>query len=286
MYHLIDWLSFTVPVPITAGKMQGYLMPENIKVVRRQVLTAIFQAIGKDAMNTLFGDCDPNEDNGRFPYRYSILDNETSARMFFDADQKHILVEISGKGCKALSGVNLMETVIMQVYPRITRIDVSADIRTDVPPVEFVASGYDTRFKSASQHISETGQTVYIGSMKSDRQAAVYRYWPPHPRSDFMRVEHRFKGDRAKQMAEYISIHGIAAAIKQAGEIFGWKSELWEPGEIEIEPMPNLNVGAHDANVINWLLKQVFPAMRKYERMGKIEDLRAFVQQYLFEDDH
>jgi hypothetical protein len=286
MYHLIDWLSFTVESPMNRKGELQWVDKLNTKVTRRQALTQVFNYIGRHEMNTLFGDMDPCEDIGRFPYRYSVIDNSTSARMFFDSEQKHILIEVSGKGCKALSEANLMESLVMSVHTRISRIDVSADIRTDVLPVDFAAAGYDPRFKSASQHISETGQTVYVGSMKSDRQAAIYRYWAPHPRSEFLRVEHRFRRDRAKQMAKYIADNGIAAGIHACGIAFDWKHELWEPGELEIEPMPNLNVGAHDANVINWLLKQVFPAMRRYERLGKIEDLRAFVQTHLFEDDH
>jgi hypothetical protein len=236
-------------------------------------------------METLFGSLPQTEDKGRFPYRYSLVDDLSKARIYFDADQKHILLEISGKGCKGLSEANLIQSLLIDCHDDISRIDVSADIRCSTSPHSFVAAGYEPAFKSSSRHISENGETCYVGSVKSDRQAAVYRYYEPHPRHEFLRVEHRFRRDRAKQMAQYLAQNGILHAVAKSGEIFGWKHPFWQPGEIELAPMPDLNVDAGQGAVINWLLKQVFPAMRRYERQGLITDLHAFVQLHLFEDD-
>ena len=285
MYHLVDWLSFTVASPIKPTGEANYLDPQNIKIVRRQVLAKVYQKVGKLVMDTLFSTLPMNEESGRFPYRYSVVDETSNAHIFFDPNIDHILVEISGRGAKLLQEQGLVQMLCADISTSCTRIDVSADLHVDTSPVEFVSAGYDKHFASTSIHTSQSGTTCYVGSPKSDRRACVYRYNDPHPRAPYLRVEHRFRRERAQQMAVYIHHHGIAKGVQMAGEVFGWRHPIWEPAEIELAAMPRLNVDARSGPFVNWILKQVFPAMRRAEREGVIDDLKGFVQVHLFDDD-
>ena len=284
MQPLIDWMSVTVAVPTNRDGSLAWLDASNRNLVYREVLTLVNEALGRDIMQTLFGSLDSGMEAGRFPYKYSTRDDTSRAVIYFDSHIEHILIEVSGIGCGQLSERQTY-SILASLGRRCSRLDVSADIATMEAPVSFVGAGYSNRFSTSSIHTSDNGQTVYVGSPKSDRQAAVYRYSKPHPRSHLLRIEHRFRRDAARRMATYVAKHGLPSAIAQCGEIWDWKHELWEPTVIEAVPLPKVDVPATGSHVAQWLLKQVFPAMRRYERQGTIPDLRAFVETYLFDDD-
>lgn len=285
MQPLIDWVSFTIPTKQDKEGRNQWLDRTRVPLVRREVLARISTWIGGDLMRHMFPEIEKDTGVGRFPYKYSMTDVETRIKVYFDPEISHILVEASGIGCKAISKSGLFERLLVDVGSHCSRLDVSCDLVTDMQPTDFARGGYSDRFKSTSVHNSDSGQTIYVGSPKSDRQAAIYRYADPHPRSHLLRVEHRFRRDAAKDMAAYVVEHGLDMAIAQCGEIWGWRHPLWDTDDLEPVPMPRVSVDAKDSNVARWLLTQVFPAMRRYEKEGKIPDLRAFVQTYLFEED-
>ncbi len=286
MEPLIDWISFTVEVPTDKdGMTPRWLDARNVKLCRRQALSWLSEKVGIDVMKSLFPELSVNEEAGRFPYRYMVVDNQTNVRIYFDSSLKHFLVEVSGRGCKRATEKGTIVTLLEGIHSRVTRLDLSCDMDTDTTPIEFVKAGYSGKFTSSSVHQSESGQTVYVGSSKSDLQAAVYRYAEPHPRSHLLRVEHRFRRDAAKAYGKLVTENGLTNAVLAAGERFGWQSDLWNVNEICAVQPPRVAIDAKDSNVARWLLTQVFPAMRRYEREGTIPDLKAFVQAYLFEDD-
>lgn len=285
MQPLIDWISFTVSTQTNLDGSPKWLDPSNINLVKREVMTRLATALGGNTVRTMFPELPPGADQGRFPYRYSSQDPLTGIRTFFDPNISHILVEISGRGCRAISGSNQITKILVDVGDSCSRLDISADIETDTKPIEFLSAGYNRKFRATSVQTSDSGQTCYVGSPKSDRQAAIYRYYEPHPRAHLLRVEHRFRRERARDMAQYIVEHGVTNALIASGEAYGWEHRDWNPHDIAPVPLPKIGVDAKDSSVARWLLTQVFPAMRRYEREGKIEDLRAFVQLYLFDDD-
>jgi hypothetical protein len=245
----------------------------------------VTQQIGKQTMDTLFGDLPSDLEAGRFPYAYALIDNSTSARIMFDSRLSHIAVEISGKGMRKLHEKSLVQSLCVVVSTNCSRIDVSCDIATDTSPSEFVGAGYNSRMLSSMTVTSPTGITEYIGSPKSQKRAAVYRYAPPHPRSAYLRVEHRYRHDAAKAMCHYVGTNGIAMAVACAGIEFDWQHDVWDMSDIAVMELPKLEGDCYDPNFGNWLLRQVFPALRRAERSGRIDNLRAFVQNHLFEDD-
>lgn len=285
-YPLCDWISFSVDAPMNKSRTAPqWLDPLNVKLCRRQAMVETTKRIGVEAMRTLFGNLPSDENIGRFPYRYAVIDNDTSARIQWSSELSHIGVEISGRGCKHLHSSSQIEKLVADVATNCSRIDLSCDLHVDTTPTEFVAGGYSNRFTAHSVHRSDGGETWYIGSPKSEKRAAVYRYNSPHPRHEFLRVEHRFRGNTAKHMCNYVGVNGLAMAVSYAGLMFDWKSPLWPKAELELMDLPHLEVDAKDSHFAHWLLKQVFPAMRRAEVEGKIEDLRAFVQMHLFDDD-
>jgi len=285
-YPLVDWMSFTVSSPLdkTRTKPQ-WLDPLNVNLCRRQAIEQVRKVIGTPNMHTLFSTDTLAEAVGRFPYKYAVRDDITAAKIMWDPGLTHILVELSGKSCKGLQESGTVEGLCSVVSAGSSRIDVSVDIHTMADPVAFVDAGFSDAYRTHARYISDNGVTVYVGSPKSQRRAAVYRYKAPHPREEYLRVEHRFRGDSAKHLCNYVATNGLAMAVAYAGAYFGWKSPLWPQIELEVLPLPHLSVDAKDSHFARWLLQQVFPSMRRAEEQGRIEDLHAFVQTYLFEDD-
>lgn len=286
MEPLIDWVSFTIPVPLSRKGDPEWLDDRNVKICRRQTLSWLTQAIGIDTMKAMLPELSLNEEPGRFPYRYMVVDNSTNVRIYFDGRLEHFLVEVSGRGCKRLQEQGQIVSLLEGIHSRVTRLDLSCDMDTLTTPIEFAKAGYAGKFTASSVHQSESGQTVYVGSSKSDLQACIYRYADPHPRAHLLRVEHRFRRDAAKAYGKLVTEQGLTNAVLAAGERFGWRSPLWNVDDISAVQPPKVAIDAKDSNVARWLLTQVFPAMRRYEREGTIPDLKAFVQAYLFEDDH
>lgn len=285
MRPLVDWISTTVPTKTRTDGSPQWLDPSNPQLCKREALARVSTIIGRNIMQTLFGDVQPGLDTGRYRYKYRIDDPNSGASLYFSPELTHMLIEAKGRACAALSENGQIIEFLALVGVSRSRLDVSADLATDTTPIEFARAGFSHRFSTGSQHYSDNGLSVYVGSPKSQRRAIIYRYQEPHPRAHLLRVEHRFKGLAAEDMAHVIVEHGVVAAVKAAGELFGWRHPLWAPpfdGDVEL---PRVTVGAKDTGVVRWLLTQVFPAMRKYEEDGRIDDLRAFVQYYLF-DDH
>ena len=286
MIPLVDWISFSVSSPVhrRTGELQ-WLDPLNSNLCRRQALAQVYRTIGKDAMDTLFDQLPPSMEDGRFPYQYAIIDERTSARISFNSRLDNIGVEISGKGMQALHDRGLVQSVVLAISPNCSRIDVSVDLATDYTPSEFVGAGFNSRIHSVMSVSSPTGESKYVGSPKSDKRACVYRYAAPHPRSPYLRVEHRYRNNAARAMANYVGTNGLAMAVQYAGLDFNWQSPLWDVCDIAVVDLPKLAGEARDNNFAQWLLRQVFPALRRAERQGRIDDLRVFVQTHLFEDD-
>lgn len=134
---------------------------------------------------------------------------------------------------------------------------------------------------------SESGETCYLGSQKSNRYARVYRYHPPHPRAAFLRCEMVCRDQDAKDTANAILHHGLRNTAAALGGVFGWTHSDWT-----LTPPTDLELAAyradrHGGKTEYWLHAQVIPALRKLKREGKIEQLESFKNAMLaiFEED-
>jgi len=282
MQALIDWYSFSMPVPDSVS-ISG--LP-----FRRLIKHVIDRSLGRDLSLLLFPPVDPQggdtwePERGRFPYSHSIINKTTRTRAFTGEGQKHILVELSGTSCAHHYAKEELLDVIRRTSDTCTRIDISADISTDCTPQDFVGTVESGKWTTISINESNTGDSVYIGSTSSPRRAVVYRYAPPHYRADLLRVEHRHRGDAAKIVANYLNKFGLEKTLSAAAAPYGWNHPTWEPSIVDVKPLPSSDYTKHGQDKVLWLLNQVFPAMRKYQREGIIPDLRQFIEQYLYED--
>lgn len=277
MHATIDYITFTLVLP--KWNLQGK------RIFQRHVMAQVYKALGQYTYTVLFPD-EAQEGPSFAPYVHGWQSGSTKSVVMAHPDLQHALVQLSGQACIALDSEQVLYSLIRSVAARCTRIDVAGDILTDVSPSEFVEAGFSDRFSYASHTTSPRGESVYIGSPASARRAIVYRYNPPHPRARYLRVEHRARGDHASYTCKAISIDGLPGVLAGLGQVFGWKHDLWDMEGVQAVPVPSGGVRKDGLTAAHWLLTQVFPAMRRYEREGRIDDLRAFMEEHLFDESY
>lgn len=142
-------------------------------------------------------------------------------------------------------------------------------------------------FKSTGSQKSKTGETEYLGSKKSDRFARVYRYDPPHERSDKMRIEMVFKRDQAEQAYAAIQEHGIWRAALMSGNVYKFEHPDWttlEGYDMDMEKMKYAPNEQRGQSTVMWLLTQVKPAIERAHREGLIDKKRFVLEHFLGAD--
>lgn len=198
---------------------------------------------------------------GRKPYRASWQRTDGTCFIFLHPALDHALIEIPGKGCQSLGLWHDAGGFLEAFKDRLTRLDLACDMLTDTRPVDFAYTRDAKRFKSHGHITEESGETVYIGSRKSDRHAAIYRYNEPHERAHLLRCEYRLRAENAKITADFILTHGHAAAAKALGEQFGWQHPDWnvtDPSEAELRAYrPDRKAG----KTLFWLGDTVAPLL-------------------------
>lgn len=178
-------------------------------------------------------------------------------------------VEFTGSDCD-----DVVEPVLFEVLrhaSNISRLDIAIDIETDMTPREYTGRGYDARFTTKETISSSTGETVYIGSRKSDRYVRVYRYTgPEHPRSHLLRIEFVLKDEYATGAAgaltrenEPETVESIARGLIMAYGLSTEPLEDFMRGTATAVKVPRKNTS--DLNRWAWLVKQVKPALMELE---------------------
>jgi hypothetical protein len=201
---------------------------------------------------------DPHVSHGRFPYQFST--EGEGFRVFWSPGKDEILIEIEGTGCQKLEQAGRMRDVVELALDRLTRVDIATDIVTDTDPMDFTDQRTNKRHKSHETSVTSTGRTSYVGSRRSDRYARVYRYEPPHPRSDRLRVECVYRGEQAKALARTWLECGNDETAARAGNQYGWSHPDWTPhSEEKIEAWrPDRKTHSR----LHWYKTQVKPAIR------------------------
>ncbi len=269
---LVDWLSFTVPAPLG--------LDGDGSDVTYMIFQLIVKAIGDELSDDLLS-MDFDRTGGRAPYSVKATRADHFVTLFWGPKSNHILIEISGGGLEKIQRKNLLLKWLEAVRPRVTRLDVACDMPVQYTPADFVAAGYSARFASSGHLISETGETFYVGSQKSDRFARVYRYNPPHPRSHLLRCEYVFRKEQARLVAQEILDKGLVATSASAGVSFGWKHPAWQPDLQTTDRLPSWRPDRHKAGTVNWIIEQCFPALANLVKVGEIEDLSDFLNTHL-----
>lgn len=250
----IDWLSFTLDrgESIVTSAQLYHEAKELLRRVSNDHKQFIFDGAGFDVCG------------GRAPYRYALARDDNGVRLFGGGAQTGILYEVSGRACEGFRSLDSARAFLSPIIERVTRLDYACDIRADTKPSDFSNKRSHQGFRSISYIKSSTGETVYVGSPKSDRFCRAYRYNHPHPRAHLLRIEFVFRRGLARDAARALcgasSEETFAAAL---GNTYGFIHPVWQPGEQTDERLRVPVVMRGQDETVSWLYKQVAPALRR-----------------------
>lgn len=272
----VDWLTFTIPMIYFGADENSYAQAVN---------AGFHDMFGSELLAMAFSGAWKRQERSRAPYT-DAWTMETGITLFASPNLTHACVEISGQGCEALiDPENTLGRVINACKERCTRIDIACDIKTATIPEEFVKITAHERMRTSGRVVSDTGETCYVGSQKSERYARVYRYNKPHPRADLLRVEHVFRKEYAKKVCEAISGSGIEQVAVAAGLAFGWAHEDWQPALVDSADISVVRERGGSGGTVYWLVNSVAPAFKRLCETGAIQDPERFLREYFIVDN-
>jgi hypothetical protein len=118
---------------------------------------------------------------------------------------------------------------------------------------------------------SPTGDTAYIGSRKGERMARIYRFHPPHPRSELLRIEVELKGEAAKMCCEEMTRVSLNILGLMVNRQFDWKHPIWNPDKIMVSKIPARAYDNEGAETLKWIEDVVVPSLRRAHEKGLID---------------
>lgn len=269
----IDWLAHTCRVTPYNGN-RAYSDAWSHNVIREILNSAKYLkefSHRVDINNWHYG-------RGRAPYNGSW--RNSGIVLYINDKLDHALVEVQGVGCETLRDMGLLDMAINEAYPN--RLDIAFDVKTELSPSD-VLEHYvtDSRFRSVSINKSDSGETVYIGSRKSERYLVIYRYNEPHPRSDLLRFEFRLRKAYTLPVIKMLRggeslrkiVNSMAVDYKLNMPVFGSESPIELKKPITGEKSTN--------KTEYWLITQVIPAIKRLRDIGHIPDIHLWLDKYL-----
>lgn len=223
-------------------------------------------------------------ERSRAPYKHAWALKDSGITVFAAPALPHFCVEISGEGCERLIALKALQMTLERVSERVTRIDVASDIETEVSPQEFVSEVKHERMRANGYQNSESGQTCYVGSQKSERYARIYRYSHPHPRAHLLRVEHVFRREYAKAVAARICDTSQDAVANAAADAFGWAHRVWDTGVAELADITVVAPERKMGKTVFWMVDTVAATFKRLVREGIIKDPEEFLYRYFLSD--
>jgi DNA relaxase NicK len=179
------------------------------------------------------------------------------------SDERYFL-EYTGRGCAYLLEKDVLDQALKGMWHNTTRIDIAIDLHTDISPARFVREHCAGSARTRCSIRSPTGETEYIGSMKSDRYCRVYRYADPHPRSEDLRIEIVFRRAHARVAAKYVAEGNLEGVAVAEGERLGIKHPAWNNNASEPRPVKALRRHSRtNAGTLIWLRTAVAPALAR-----------------------
>lgn len=274
---IIDWAAFTVPISYTEQPPSEHLFRERIVSVTETLLDLI-----PTIMQHVIADLHPCQ--AQRPYRRGYLCPNTGLRINADVARREALIVFNGGACETVSkmGAEALQELMLAVIDSGTRLDIATDIATDLSVTAVSAAGWSKRIKSTSLIKSSMGETLYIGSRKSNGFARIYRYRAPHPRGEKLRVEHELKKQQARAVASIVAVHGVETAQRSIADKFDYQHPvLREVFSGAVRPIKTERTERTLARTEIWLMTQCAPAFQKLIREGVIDDPRAWVERYM-----
>jgi len=262
MIHLIDYYAFTIPLE---RAWEEHMFQLNRDFVIARFLTYIPSCPVLSAKED-----DWCVEKGRGFYFWRLRHNASDVTLSFGGVNPHIFVELAGQACANLDSVDELLPLIQKTCETTTRIDFAIDIETDVLPPDFVAARGDTPFSAAGNITSGRGVTNYVGGRTSERMARVYRYFEPHPRSIYLRVEVEYKRAAAKAAATLLKSKPLVDVSLSAHAPFKWQHAIWNPDIAFTERLTYRHGGRNEAGSVHWLYGTVISAVQKASNSGLI----------------
>jgi len=271
----IDWLTFTFTPAWASVDTEDYA---------GALQYGMHDLLGAKCVETAFtGKWEPKE-KSRAPYTHAWSLTDAGITLYASLNLNHACIEISGQGCERLIAQNTMSLVLQSCAERVTRIDIASDIQTVTTPTTFVSMVNHERMRASGYQKSETGETCYVGSQKSDRYARVYRYADPHPRSHLLRIEHVFRRDYAKQVAQKCVSNDLMEVAAAAGSAFGWNHPVWNVGDSSSVHLASVRPENGKGNTVYWLVNTAASAFKRLCANGTIPDPEKFIRDYFLSD--
>lgn len=267
----MDWLTFTIPMVYASEENDDYAMA---------IQAGLLVLFPDSLVKTVFGGAWTHEKRSRAPYKDTWMDADAGISVYASPNLVHATVEISGSGCERLINDGTIGAILLGAHERTTRIDVATDIESRTIPSEFVLFTSHERMRASGFQKSETGETCYVGSKKSDRYARVYRYFTPHPRSHLLRIEHVFRRDYAKVVAKSLLDTSLESVAEAAGKAFGWSHVDWQPSATEHADISIVKPERAAGNTVTWLVRSVAPAIKRLIADGTIKNPEEFFDKY------
>lgn len=262
MFLSVDWISFTFDMDIDQSVLAFELWGRVATRLAQQFPLAAQMLVENHEWTPRIG---------RAPYNASQQRNDHGVMIFAHQKLPHSLVEVGGVGCDSLGSLKAELALVQEVQAKLTRLDIAVDIFTETRPDEFAEQRNEGKFKAWSEAVSESGHTVYVGSKSSDRYARVYRYNPPHPRSQFLRIEHVLKAEQAKLAAESIDKIGLETFVAQIGNTFGWQHPDWNTGEDTSEAAAAWRPERRQGKTVAWVWGTVIPCLKRLAHDGALD---------------
>lgn len=279
MFTSIDYYSFTIPLKEPMG--QGMFDSD-----KHYAIEVFVHSTGLEKFKNGIEDNWETEAARGF-YQTRLRHISADITLSYGAINSHIFVELAGKACANFDSQDLLNPLIERTWERATRIDFAVDIKTEIAPKTFIEARSNKSFKSSGNKYSPTGGTEYLGGRSSERMARVYRYYSPHPRHEYLRVEVEYKGDAAKIASKHVSQTGVRQASLDAHQPFGWLHPVWDTGDVTSTRITYRTYRPNTASTLVWLYGDVITAIRKATKTGllDLEEWLRFLREGLKDED-
>lgn len=261
---LVDWLTISTEV----------LLAEGVPAQHRPIATmrATCATLGFDwAVMPELHDVRPVKSAQGWNESYSAP--QASMRVDTRGSGK-CLASWSGQGCAWLRKVGRLDAMLALGERLASRVDVAFDRPMTAMPTNLVDITDTERPYMLSLWRSKEGETVYLGSMSSNKFARLYKYTEAgHEREGVMRLEVVFRDKQAQRICKTVREGKIMSIVHSEAERLGLLT-LLDGAHIDRQDLERISsyVKSRNPNTIKWIETAVIPALLRLENDGDVAD--------------
>ena len=280
----VDWTAASIPLPIPPEEWARLQALEKARA-------CLYALSGEVELNHAAAEAGALVGPGTNGYTESVSFPDVGVLVRYGHPSGRPHVQLSGKGCRLIDTLSVGQghalwrgIFSIKDGRKFSRIDVCVDVyvpeAADSParqlrdPLAWERYVTNKKVHTRSWYDSQDGQTLGLGSRSSDRYVRIYRFNPPHPRADWMRIEFELKDARAPAAAKMISAaDGDCTKLvgSQLLDFFGDNIRLTRQGEAPVAPTRMVVDRPEHAASTRWLFKVALPAVREAIIDGTID---------------